>query len=167
MGKKAAGMLARAGTNAALAYATGGSSAVLSGAAKAAGALRTARRAALGARMVTGDGKSSPRRRPPKVAGQPRRRPDRPAHPAASAGLGKGTPQGAGKGAGRSGKAAQVTVMRPGDPGYLTPRERLAGRQMPAARATSTRENKARQAEELRRQLAEKSAGRRQNGGNS
>ena len=131
-GKKAVGVLARAGAHAVLASATGGGSAVAAGAVRAGGALRAARRAALASRMAVGAGKSAAGvGRPPAVAGQPRRTvvPARPVSaPPAGSGAGKGVRGVQGKGGGPAGKGPEVVVLRPGDPGYLTPREALARR---------------------------------------
>lgn len=63
-GRKAMGGLARAGTNAVLAYASGGTSTLVRGAAKTVNAARTARRVALQAKMVGGSARTVARARP-------------------------------------------------------------------------------------------------------
>ncbi|ACZ32439.1 putative integral membrane sensor protein (plasmid) [Xylanimonas cellulosilytica DSM 15894] len=137
-GRKTLGVLARAGTHAVLAYVTGGASTVATGAAKVAGAMRTARRAALVARMAGGAARGSSSRvasptrvravpATPPASGRAQRFRGAPARPATPPpGGGKGTTIPAGKVVRPAGKTPGVTVMRPGDAGYLTPAERLA-----------------------------------------
>lgn|GEM_PF-1581930 len=144
--RKTLGVLARAGTHAVLAYATGGASTVAAGAAKVAGALRTARRAALVSRMAGNAAKSAagatprpakpvrvkvvPIGTPPPSERRPRRARPADAQPSTPAsGWGKGASGVSGKARTTPGKDPAVTVLRPGDAGYLTPSERLAAAQ--------------------------------------
>ena len=104
-GRKAAGMLARAGTNAALAYATGGTSTVVRGAAKATQAVRTARRTALQAKMATAAVRG--RQRPAGTSPVPARPAARATTPA-----GKGQPVPAGKRPAPAGKIEPALSAR-------------------------------------------------------
>lgn len=152
--KKVAGTLARAGTSLALASATGGASAAVTGTAgamkalsttrRAAGALSTTRRTALQLRMRTAGAQNPvpsarPGMTPPRPPAPPRPEVVRPA-PSTGTNTpppaGKTPPPPAGKTPDPAGKGPQVTILRPGDPGYLTSSERLSRtRSQTAARA--------------------------------
>jgi hypothetical protein len=128
-GKKATGVLVRAGTSAALAYATGGASTAVIGGAKTVKAISSARQAsrrALQARIAGATPPPPAAPRPTTPAVQPAASPVRAA--------GKTPPEPApetGKTPERPGKTTPAPViLKPGDAGYLTSQERLRqGRQ--------------------------------------
>lgn len=142
-GRKVLGLATSVGAHALLAYATGGVSTLATGAkaassatrmAKAAGAMRNARRAALATRMaVNADKTRSPGTKPLRARPAPITPP--PASPSArssadrAASRDKGAPRPQGKGYRQPGKTPGVSVLRPGDAGYLTSREALASSQ--------------------------------------